>query len=606
MSKLFLVVSVLCALPGFAQTSAPSSESRLEDIRRELEAKFEEKLEEAKRTIRNEMRAQIAAQAATQDFDSGFTQERTRLELFEPNGYLRVRPDLFHRFDLNREADPGGYTIFPRSPASDRERTNAGANMRFRFEPTLNVSEEVRIHTQIDVFDNLVLGSTPDYGFAGSSRNEFSLLSETVIPPRSGINSVSDAIAVKRAWGEVSTPIGIFRFGRMGSHFGLGMLQNDGNCLNCDFGTTVDRIQFVVEPIAGFFVSPLIDFNVEGPTSLRAGELGQPFDLSNSDDAHTLGITAARRDSEAQARARLDQGLSVFNYGFFFQYRAQRNDALGYYQGPFTAEGGDIDPATLRGGYVPRGGQLYIPQIWVKFERKQFRLEFEAAGTFGSIQNRVLTPGSQDDATQNQSLSVVQFGAVLQGEFRLLEGALKLNLEAGFASGDRAYGMGGYAKRRGSGDNGNTAPGDFEGPQYACQSTGGCSDNSIRNFRFARDYRIDLILWREIFNGITDAVYIRPSATYTIAEGFDVFAAVIYSRAIYSESTPSSGNLVEADANLGVEINAGAQYMTDDGFFAGVQYGILFPLPGLRNTAIISANALENAQAVRGYFGVKF
>jgi hypothetical protein len=32
-----------------------------------------------------------------------------------------------------------------------------------------------------------------------------------------------------------------------------------------------------------------------------------------------------------------------------------------------------------------------------------------------------------------------------------------------------------------------------------------CLDTDIRNFRFNQDYRIDLILWREIIGGITDA-----------------------------------------------------------------------------------------------------
>ena len=34
--------------------------------------------------------------------------------------------------------------------------------MRFRIEPTFNVSEDIRLKAQIDVLDNVVLGSTPD------------------------------------------------------------------------------------------------------------------------------------------------------------------------------------------------------------------------------------------------------------------------------------------------------------------------------------------------------------------------------------------------------------------------------------------------------------
>jgi uncharacterized protein (TIGR04551 family) len=586
-----------------------SADARLDEIRRELEQKFERKLEEAKAAMREEMRAQLAAQSAAEGFSSEmFLAPRKHLEVFVPHGYLRVRPDLFNKFDLNREPDPTGAYLWPRSPYTNKERTQAGVNMRFRFEPTLNISEDVRVQAQIDVLDNLVFGSTPDYAYSRSNRNQFSIFSETAVPPISGINAVQDSIMVKRVWGEVNTPIGIFRFGRMGSQFGLGILHNDGNCLNCDFGETVDRLQFVIEPVAGFFITPMLDFNVEGPTSQTSVSQGQPFDLSNSDDAHSLVLAAARRDTDAQARAKLESGQSVLNYGFYFTYRFQHNDAVNFYKAPFQGAGGDLTPLTLQNDVVFRGGQLYIPDLWFKFERKNFRIELELAGVFGKIGSRALNgAASNSDPGQTQALDIIQFGGVLQAEYRLFNDSLRINAEVGFASGDKAPGFGNYPNRPGSGPDGSTAPGDFEGPQYSCQNTGSCTDHDIRNFRFNRDYRIDLILWREILGGLTDAVYLRPSASYTIASGFDVFAAVIYSRAFYKQSTPSAINPAKANANLGIEIDAGAQYTSEDGFFAGVQYGILFPLTGLTDTQVgITPNKLDNAQAVRGYFGVKF
>ncbi len=51
----------------------------------------------------------------------------------------------------------------------------------------------------------------------------------------------------------------------------------------------------------------------------------------------------------------------------------------------------------------------------------------------------------------------------------------------------------------------------------------------------------------------------------------------------------------------------GTRYETEDGFIAGVAWGILFPLGGLsdpRPTA--TTNQLETAQAIRGHLGVKF
>ncbi|MBK7862180.1 MAG: hypothetical protein IPJ65_26920 [Archangiaceae bacterium] len=158
-------------------------------------------------------------------------------------------------------------------------------------------------------------------------------------------------------------------------------------------------------------------------------------------------------------------------------------------------------------------------------------------------------------------------------------------------------------------------PGDIDGRQYACETATSCSDSFIRNFRFNRAYSVDMILFRELLGGVTDALYIKPKASYRITDGFNVFAALIYSRAIYAESTPSAhltSTGIVGDANLGIQINAGARYETEDGFFGEIRYGILIPLPGLANNTLNQTQfggapvVLESAQAVRGAIGIHF
>src|SRR6187431_442375 len=107
------------------------------------------------------------------------------------------------------------------------------------------------------MLDNTMFGSTPDYSFSRGlatgyawDRDEFGLFSQSQVPQSSGINALTDSIRVKRLWGEVSTPVGILRFGRMGSHWGLGMVNNDGTRLDDDLGDNVDRIMFVAEPVS--------------------------------------------------------------------------------------------------------------------------------------------------------------------------------------------------------------------------------------------------------------------------------------------------------------------------------------------------------------------
>ena len=623
---------VLCARSAVAQTEdgglaaapAPAASNDIESLRRELDATRKDLKE-----MREEVRAQLATQSVSQGWSEDFVEEKRKLEVFVPDGYFRIRPELFHRFDLGRTADPSGYTTFPIPPTTIpnavKERTIAGVNMRFRFEPTFNISEEVRIRMQVDALDNVLMGSNSDYAFSRDpnhvyARDNFSIQTNSQVAPRSGINALQDSIAVKRVYGEVSTPVGILRFGRMGSQWGLGVMHNDGSCQDCDWGDTVDRVMFVAEPLAGFYVTPMIDFNAEGPTSFRDPAGGQPFDLSNSDDAHSLGLAIARRDTDSQAKARLEAGQSLFNYGAHLTYRWQRNDPADFYGKPFENEAvtNANGMGTSSAGYVFRQAQMWMPDIWMKFERDNFRIELEASAVIGNINNVAMTGADDTQVGRNQSIGIVEFGGVIQAELRLMDQALQIQLELGLASGDQAPGMGNYARRKVRGvvaapglaaDN-NTVSGDIDGPQYACQSTGGCTDSSIRNFRFNRDYRIDMILFREILGGVTDAFYVKPTVTYRIADGFHAFGSVIYSRAIYAESTPSatlqSDGTIKADANLGFEINLGARYETEDGFFGELRWGILFPLGGLGDTRPIAGPSLDSAQAVRGTVGIKF
>ncbi|MBL9039258.1 MAG: TIGR04551 family protein, partial [Archangium sp.] len=111
-----------------------------------------------------------------------------------------------------------------------------------------------------------------------------------------------------------------------------------------------------------------------------------------------------------------------------------------------------------------------------------------------------------------------------------------------------------------------------------------------------------MILYREILGGITDSIYVKPRASYRITTGFTAFASVIYSRAIYAESTPSADGTITADNNLGLEINGGARYETEDGFYAQLQYGVLFPLGGFSSfdTTTTAPKSADTAQALRG------
>ncbi len=625
LAVLLLVPTVAAAQPAVTPKSnaqqlkaAPAdSKAEVDEIRREMEAK----LEAAKKEIREELKAQMAAQQGQVPSQDYFPEEKRKLEFFVPNGYYRIRPDLFNKFDLGRGVDTMGYNLFPRSLVSQAERTTAGINMRFRFEPTINVSEEVRIKAQIDALDNILFGSTPDYAFSRSDTQIFSIFSNSQVAPQAGLNSFVNSVNVKRVYAEVTTPVGMLRFGRMGFNWGLGMVHNDGNCLDCDHGDTVDRIMFVAQPLTDFYISPMIDWNGIGPTSARIGEIGQPFPLTNSDQTLSFSLAIAKRDTDQQAKTKLLNNQTVLNYGIHLMYRTQKNDPAQYFaNSPFVTANliGNPFAQNLQANlYIPRRGYYWLPDIWVKFERKRYRIELEAAALLGSFEHRATPtslgiPGVVPQVTNpsNDSLSLTQFGAVAQGEYRFFDGALHIGLEVGYASGDNSPGFGNHPARVQDVAHGGVVsiapPGAIDGPKYCLSAINPdgtlCTKGNIRSFRFNPDYRIDMILWREILGNVTGAFYAKPSIAYDITEGFKVFAAVIYSRAAYARETPSTTN-----ANLGVELNLGIRYETEDGFFAQAGWGVLFPLGGLGfSPATPNAPGLETAQALRGLMGVRF
>ncbi len=500
--------------------------------------------------------------------------QKPPLNVLDLHGYLRLRGDLMNGLHLGLQAREF-YPQFPKS-ATRKADTLAGANMRFRLEPTINISEDVRIMAQVDMLDNLILGSTPD-GYPKNAYYPLVAFSQGQIPPSNGFNALKDSILVKRVWGEVMTPVGLLRFGRMGSHWGLGILANDGGpahfdhgplvtqpdpfgttgqCFDCDYGSTADRIMFITK-IFGHYVVPMIDFTSEGPYSNRMNEtMGQPYDLDQLDDVNSWIIAVARRDKPEDIKRALEQDEWVLNYGIYFVFRNQAYDAIEFQtQDPSQGPLQEID------NYAVREAEAYIPDVWVRFMWQKLRLELEFVMIAGWIKHDSLAGNLDEDGNLVASLAgervdIMQFGGVLQADYSMLNDSLILGLELGFASGDDSPYFG-------------VRP--FDEKQYD-HSRG---DDDVNNFRFNLDYHVDLILWRQIIGTVTDAFYVKPTLQYNIAEGLGTKVSAIYSSAVYQDSTRGKAH------PLGLEFDIDFFYFSGDKFHAGISYGILIPFSGM-------------------------
>jgi len=505
------------------------------------------------------------------------------------HGYLRARGELMDRFWLGRGVEMSGapdpFTRF--RPLERRTATTmcAGesvgtetdfgsvckvktlqfANVRFRFSPQLNISEDIRIKSTFDILDNYVLGDGPRtyYGQSDVATQAFP-----------GATVPGALILPRRVWAEVrNRDLGELRFGLMPDHWGLGMAANAGNGLDDDFSTDLGRVMGTTK-VLGFYVTAAYDFLNEGLLGPGSGTVRPGYDASQLQDFDQYTFSVVRRVPDEDEEAVLARGDVLINGGARFQMSSQSSIL------------------TADNTFQDLNASLYTPDIWAQLRYGKLRLELEAAWVLGSMQNRYNNQIKQ---------SVNQFGAALESELRLLNDKLGLYLYGGGATGDSEV-------------EGLSSDADYIDEVGLRGTTMETVDSSLINrristYRFHPAYRVDLILWRNIMRQITGAMYVKPGISYDFVR--DSFGQLIGARVdlIYSRaSTPMQtwGN----DPNLGVELNAQVYWKSSDGpnmsdgYHAMLQYGVLFPMRGL--AYLDPAGALSNAQTLRLVLGVVF
>ena len=635
--------------PNPAPSTAPAATADIEALKAQLKAEILESLAE------KGAKQPQADKNKTQTPETWVSELAPQLNFLQIDGYFRTRADLFHRLDLGTFdplADNGlgrGTSNFPTPTLyrpfdvetceaegiegtvcnTEGKDTNSisSINMRLRLDPTLNVSEDIRVRSMVDVFDNLVYGSTPEAkpGFAQNPTLPLPLFSANQNAPQEGLNARYDAIRVKRLWAEVLTPFGQLRFGRQPNNFGLGLLANSGDGLDQDYGDNADQILFATKAF-GHYIIPAYSLSASGDYGRGGGlgalgdfgqryylnENGQRYNLDPRDDVHSFILSVQKRDNAATIDQLLIDGASVFNYGVFAVYRQQAYDIPSYYteQNPMVGASSS--------DYVRRDANAFAVSGWAMYQWQKLKLELEVAGIYATINGTSTSSNGLDaydeglgvDADANPiPLNVFQGGAALESSYKLLNDSLQIGLNTGWASGDDAPGFGLRPVI-----NQNANPGDADAKQYGrCIETnddGDCIliDDNISNFRFDPDYQVDLILFREILGTVTDAIYVKPHVTYFINPNTGFRADIISSFAHYATSTPGNAS------PLGVEVDATAFYQSLDGFHFMMQYGYLFPLAGLNHAVDENGEAqvreqfakAQPAQTFQLFFGVAF
>ena len=589
-----------------------------EEFRRQVMEEVRKELQKTRDEVKQETAwVEQDSQARVQDSEA-VESLKQRVNLFQPHGYFRMRGEFFSNMNLGRGADPSGYSLFP-GPfiGSPTGNSQSDANMRFRFAPTLEVSEDLSIHFQADIFDNILLGSNP--------------ITDAYLDPYTPVaalasNRAGSIVNLKRVWGRVNTQLGEFMFGRMGYHWGLGILHNDGNCLDCDYGDTYDRVAFAPREFKGHHFTAMIDILDKGATSVGdRGELGRFVDLDTLDDGYRLALEITHVDTPDEIKRKLEAGEWVVNYGLLGDYHKQIWDTPTAPSGSSGLVLGVPGSTNPRSRVVERKASFYQPDWFLSLKKKKWRLDAEMAMTFGRVETHQYSDFDPLAIDTNVAralqtpITYLQFGGALQTDLALGGAdAVLIGLEWGAASGDKgAYGFGARPWRSGSGNQQPTSPGE---PAFKNAGPGDIDGNHldffyagntharVNNFVFNRAFNVDMILFRNLITSVTSSWYLKPSLRWRPTgrktgggddNGFELLVSAIYSQAWYEENTPSAKN-----KPLGLEFNAGITYDTSDRFHAGIAYGLLLPFSGLRNEFTNTSPSI--AHAVRFITAIPF
>ncbi len=487
---------------------------------------------------------------------------------FELDGYFRLRNDLYYRPDLGARVGGIGTPLEELSQnlgKTDADSVLAASNLRLRLSPSLTIGDRLDIHLTMDVLDNLVLGSSADF-HQDRADVHLAALAE-------GQAGVEDGIAVKALWLDWDILHGLtFSAGRMFDHFGLGMVANGGHGLDSDYGDSVDRVGLNIRAF-GFTSLWFFDAPSEGATSrMPVDGMGQSVDLGSVDDAIRWGFTIGMQPfglAELDTRAKdLRAGKPVVEWIFrnaFTTQEFESREETDPEECDAAAAGNQFDCVRL----IPRNASLWTPDVWVRLDWHprpdvKVRVEAELAAMIGDIE-RVQTIGDPSSAKE-----FLAMGGVLQTE--VLHGPFRYALEFGGASGDDVafgpYGQG------------------FASPDDAAyfQDDRLANNVEVTRFLFNRDYRVDLLMFREIVGTVTNSIYLKPTFGWTPidAESLRIGGSVslIYGHAVLAESTYGNDN------PLGVETDLNLFYEEPGQLRVDLDAGLLVPLDGLDNVGL--------------------
>ena len=318
------------------------------------------------------------------------------------------------------------------------DKTGSYTAHQLRLQPVFNFQDRAKFTFMIDALDGVVWGDNMSVSrtavFAGDPTNT---------GPDGG--EISD-FRVRRAWTEFNIPIGILRVGRQPSHWGMGLLANEGTEIDDTFGenyygSTYDRVMFLTRPLAltnaffgfgdanqPFFAAFGVDRLVEDPLVEYYGFQCEGDGTDTNPECEGSGEHDYTEDRDPSQRDRdwwADNDDDVYEFLYVLLYKGE------------GLKWGD-DVADLNAGvYVVKrmqaesNSEVLIYDAYAKLAWKNFLFEGEALTIRGQTEGIAL-PSADPEKPLLKEAKIT--GAVARIGFQTP--GVRAVMEAGYASGD--------------------------------------------------------------------------------------------------------------------------------------------------------------------------
>lgn len=199
----------------------------------------------------------------------------------EPPARITPTPTSDFGFRGAAEYRAQGVLVDPVDLSSETENKAAWLEHRLRLDGAVDYKDKVRLTSSVDLLDGVLwgdnghLGSDPEPAngaHVNTNNPNFAKMCMTLDPGGNAVDPKSyhyglcpaDPVYVRRLYGDVITPIGLFRIGRQAFTEGSSVALNDGDGRRNRFGVanrgnSVDRILFATKPFEAFKPKDLRD-----------------------------------------------------------------------------------------------------------------------------------------------------------------------------------------------------------------------------------------------------------------------------------------------------------------------------------------------------------